>query len=115
MFFYGVDRGTRTHDNQNHNLALYQLNYIHHNGWGRLIRTTECKSQSLVPYRLAIPHRGATKGIRTPDPRLRRAMLYPAELLSHMGCLPFCKGFNLTLFALSEFDSLLSLNKVWSG
>ena len=27
---YGVDDGTRTHDNQNHNLALYQLNYIHH-------------------------------------------------------------------------------------
>ena len=26
----GVDDGTRTHDNQNHNLALYQLNYIHH-------------------------------------------------------------------------------------
>ena len=23
--------GTRTHDNQNHNLALYQLNYGHHN------------------------------------------------------------------------------------
>ena len=27
---YGVNDGTRTHDNQNHNLALYQLNYIHH-------------------------------------------------------------------------------------
>ena len=27
---YGVDDGTRTHDNQNHNLALYQLNYVHH-------------------------------------------------------------------------------------
>ncbi len=27
----GVDEGTRTPDNQNHNLALYQLNYIHHN------------------------------------------------------------------------------------
>ena len=26
----GVDIGTRTLDNQNHNLALYQLNYIHH-------------------------------------------------------------------------------------
>ena len=26
----GVDDGTRTHDNQNHNLALYQLNYVHH-------------------------------------------------------------------------------------
>ena len=28
----GVNDGTRTHDNQNHNLALYQLNYVHHNG-----------------------------------------------------------------------------------
>ena len=28
---YGVNDGTRTHDNQNHNLALYQLNYIHQN------------------------------------------------------------------------------------
>ena len=27
---YGVNEGIRTLDNQNHNLALYQLNYIHH-------------------------------------------------------------------------------------
>ena len=27
---------------------------------------------------------GASRGIRTPDPRLRRAMLYPAELLTHV-------------------------------
>ena len=27
----GVADGTRTHDNQNHNLALYQLNYGHLN------------------------------------------------------------------------------------
>ena len=27
----GVADGARTHDNQNHNLALYQLNYGHHN------------------------------------------------------------------------------------
>lgn len=26
----GVNDGARTHDNQNHNLALYQLNYVHH-------------------------------------------------------------------------------------
>ena len=26
---YGVDDGTRTHDNKNHNLALYQLSYAH--------------------------------------------------------------------------------------
>jgi hypothetical protein len=25
-----VDDGTRTHDNQYHKLALYQLNYVHH-------------------------------------------------------------------------------------
>ena len=27
---YGVDDGTRTHDNWNHNTGLYQLNYAHH-------------------------------------------------------------------------------------
>ena len=27
--FCGVNGGARTHDNQNHNLALYQLNYAH--------------------------------------------------------------------------------------
>ncbi len=53
----GVKSGARTHDLQGHNLALCQLSYIHHFG---------------VP-----------KGIRTPDPRLRRAMLCPAELLAH--------------------------------
>ncbi len=26
----GVDDGTRTRDSQDHNLVLYQLNYIHH-------------------------------------------------------------------------------------
>ena len=28
--------------------------------------------------------RGTPEGIRTPDPRLRRALLYPAELLAHI-------------------------------
>ena len=27
---YGVSDETRTRDNQSHNLALYQLNYVHH-------------------------------------------------------------------------------------
>jgi hypothetical protein len=30
---FGVADGARTHDNQNHNLALYQLNYSHHNAY----------------------------------------------------------------------------------
>ena len=53
----GVDEETRTLDNQSHNLVLYQLNYVHHNG--------------------------APTGIRTPGTRLRRPLLYPAELLAH--------------------------------
>ena len=97
--------------------------------WASWIRTSECRSQSPVPYRLAIAHhntklvpgtipgkgwieglepsasratiwrasqlrhthhmrltRASSKhtsvleGIRTPDPRLRRPLLYPAEL-----------------------------------
>ena len=28
----GVADGTRTHDDQNHNLGLYQLSYSHHRG-----------------------------------------------------------------------------------
>ena len=36
---YGVNDGTRTHDNQCHKLALYQLNYVHHNGAGSGNRT----------------------------------------------------------------------------
>ena len=52
----GVGNGTRTHDNRNHNPGLYQLSYSHHQIYGP-------------------PDR-----IRTCDPRLRRPMLYPAEL-----------------------------------
>ena len=29
---YGVADGARTHDNQNHNLGLYQLSYSHRRG-----------------------------------------------------------------------------------
>ena len=87
--------------------------------WASWIRTSECSSQSAVPYRLVIaqrrkggyrdsnpgppePQSGALtncaiptiwcgsslaatvpEGIRTPDPRLRRPLLYPAELQTH--------------------------------
>ena len=104
--------------------------------WASWIRTSECRSQSPVPYRLAIaqrwellnqgeihkggyrdsnpgppePQSGALtncaiptivptplanvlEGIRTPDPRLRRPLLYPAELWTHIFIISFEQAF----------------------
>jgi hypothetical protein len=36
-----------------------------------------------IPPHLARPHAGAPGGNRTPDPQLRRLLLYPTELLAH--------------------------------
>lgn len=55
--------GTRTHYSRNHNPGLYQLSYGHHN------------------YDM---RDGAPGRARTCDPRLRRPMLYPAELRAHL-------------------------------
>ena len=56
-------------------------------GWGSRIRTYASRDQNPLPYRLAIPHHekyGEPTGIRTPDTRLRRPLLYPTELWTHM-------------------------------
>ena len=66
--FYGVDDGTRTRDTRNHNPMLYQLNYIHHRTDLRLTREDD----------------GTPEGTRTPDPLLRRQLLYPPELQARM-------------------------------
>ncbi len=55
----GVDDGIRTHDSRDHNPGLYQLSYVH-------------RRHSIAS--------GAPGRTRTCDPRLRRPMLYPAEL-----------------------------------
>ena len=66
--------------------SLWPLRYPSRiNGWGSRTRTYACQNQNLVPYRLGdTPIFGMPAGIRTPDPRLRRAMLYPAELQTHV-------------------------------
>ena len=56
-----MDNRSRTDDLKSHNLALYQLSYTHH------IQTNY----------------GAPEEIRTPDPLLRRQLLYPTELQAH--------------------------------
>lgn len=38
------------------------------NGWSNWIRTSECRSQSPVPYHLAIPQDGGGRQIRTAEP-----------------------------------------------
>jgi hypothetical protein len=60
----GVDDGTRTHDNRNHNPGLYQLSYIHH-----------CVASKAGNENLGLPDRN-----RTCNPQLRRLVLYPVEL-----------------------------------
>ena len=47
-------------------------------------RTTILRSNQLSYAR----HSGAPEGIRTPDPRLRRPMLYPTELQVRIICVP---------------------------
>ena len=50
----GVNDGTRTHDNQCHKLALYQLNYVHLIfGASSGIRTRDTLIKSQVLYQLS--------------------------------------------------------------
>ena len=52
---------------------------------------------------------GEPGGVRTPDPRLRRPVLYPAELLTHLlnafiiiTCFPFIVNQKLRIFVIFE-------------
>ena len=94
--------GARTRDHWNHNPELYQLSYAHHRSSSsteglpplatrRLLTTFNQESTlgrcrlwrvSTIPLRLQPPpdSHGAPGRTRTCDPRLRRPLLYPAEL-----------------------------------
>ena len=69
-FLYGVGNGARTHDPRNHNPMLCQLSYTHHLRALNDMRRSE--------------KFGTPEGTRTPDPLLRRQLLYPPELQAHM-------------------------------
>ena len=80
---------TRTNACENQNLVPYRLGYTPIKWWGGRWdlnpRPPDPQSGALTNCATSTMLTGAPEGIRTPDPRLRRAMLYPAELLAHIG------------------------------
>ena len=91
-----MDDGARTHDDRNHNPGLYQLSYVHHcpNRHFDVAPSGDPSTGSVRDgaqsiYELSANTRssrnashinGARGRTRTSDSRLRRPMLYPAEL-----------------------------------
>ena len=81
------------------------------NGWGGWIRTNECQSQSLVPYRLATPQclnlNGGQGWIRTIVPC---GTDLQSVAFNHSATYPFLK----TSFKVSYFKALFSQNRIES-
>ena len=81
----GVDEGARTLDRRSHNPELYQLSYVHHieNCLAAFSTFSKILQALLNRWSRNRPDRrlhGTPGRIRTCDPRLRRPLLYPAEL-----------------------------------